>query len=352
MGTPVASTNPGNMDIAYLDLGGGRNTRKDPHAIKRNQLAVSINGWIPAANSFGKRPGNSALLAATATGSAAPGSGLVVVRFNDVSNVIVQSAGHLYAAQVTDAAFTSIATGVNSSAKLLNAAQIYDPAQTATCAFIVNGHDAPRIWEGPGNSCVSLTSASAPLNHSGSAVITPAYVMSFFNSIWYSGEPTEPTAVYISDPTAPESFTYGGNLPGAAYLGYFIGFNDGVAGGNITGIMPISASSVMIYKESAIYRMDHIGYYGDIGPWDVNLVSATVGCVSPKSLVNFDTFHVFLGQDGVYTCDGQNISQRPISDNNPDLFEGYTAAILDRTTAVGVRYGGSRYLLFYDNGGL
>jgi hypothetical protein len=276
---------------------------------------------------------------------------MATARFNDVTSVIQQNGGTIYAAQVTDTTYASIATNASTSALLLNAAQIYDPVQSANCAFLVNGKDAPRLWKGPGNTCTSLTTSAAPANHAGTSVITPAFVMSFYNSLWYAGEPTEPTGVYISDPTAPESFDYGGALPGAAYQPYLIGYNDGVAGGNITGFAPIGNSSVLIYKESAIYRMDHIGYYGDVGPWDVVLVSPTVGCVAPKSLVSFDSFHCFLGPDGVYTCDGNSVSQRPISDNNPDLFEGPNAAITTRTTAVGVRLS-SRYLLFYDNGGL
>lgn len=349
MATETATKNKGPYKVYYSDLGGGRNTRKDSHALARNELAASINTWMFAANSLSKRPGNTPAITVTgATGSGAPIVGMDRARFANVTSIIAQSNNSLYAARTSDTAYTNIGA-ISSSATPIQVAQMYDPVLSATTAFIVNGVDPPKTWKGPGFTLATV--GTAPLNHAGSATITPRCVATLNNSLWYAGEPTEPTAVYISDPNQPESFTFGGQLPGAAYLAYFVGYNDGIAGGDITRIMPLG-NAMIVYKQSAIYAFEYVGYYGDVGPWALRLLSANVGTSSPRSVVDFDTYHVFLGIDGVYTIDLQNgLSKRPISDNNPDLFDGPLAAILNRTNAVGVRYA-SKYLLFYDNGGL
>lgn len=348
MASEIAKKSRGPFKVYYPDLGGGRNTRKDSHALARNQLAASINTWMFAGHSLSKRPGSLPAISTTgATGSGQPCKGMATSRFSNITSVMVQTNNAIYAARVTDTSYTNIGS-IGGSASPIQVAQMYDPTLTATVAFIVDGVDAPKTWKGPGNSLATV--GTAPLNHSGSATITPTCVATLNNSLWYAGEPTEPTAVYISDPNLPESFTFGGQLPGASYIPYFVGYNDGIAGGNITQIMPLG-NAMVVFKQSAIYAFEYIGYYGDVGPWAVQLLSGSIGTNAPQSVVSFDTFLTFLGIDGVYTVDLQNgVSKRPISDNNPDLFDGYLAAILNRSTAVGVRYG-SKYLIFYDNGG-
>lgn len=349
MATETARRNRPPFKVLYPDLGGGRNTRKDSHAIARNQLAISLNTWMFAGHSLSKRPGNTAAITSTgATGSGAPIKGMASARFSGVTSVIAQTNNALYAARPTDTSYTNIGS-IGSNATPIWVAQMYDSTLAASAAFITNGVDKPWTWKGPGNSIAAV--GTAPLNHSGSAAITPKFCASLMNSLWYTGEPTEPTGVYISDPANPESFTFGGQLPGAAYQPYLVGYNDGIAGGDITAIVPLG-NAMIVYKQSAIYAFQYTGYYGDVGPWAVTLLSSSIGTTSPRSVVNFETFHAFLGIDGAYTVDLQNgVSKRPISDNNPDLFDGPLAAILDRTTAVGVRYG-SKYLLWYDNGGV
>jgi hypothetical protein len=347
MASEQERNNRGQFRVLYPDLGGGRNTREDSHAIQRDQLAISVNGWIEAAKSYSKRPGNIAAITANgATGSGIAIKGMAGARFGNTSYVLAQSGTALYAAATTDTSFTNIGT-LAANAGPIQAAQEYDLVVSNNAVFIVDGVDVPQLWQGPGHTIAPV--GTPPLNHAGTNPITPKYVQSLNNSIWYSGEPTEPTGIYISDPSAPETFSYGGQLPGNAFIPYLIGFNDGIAGGDITGMAPLQ-NSMIVYKQSAVYQFVYTGYYGDVGPWAVRVLSASVGMTAPRSLVSFDTFHCFLGIDGVYTCDGNTVSARPISDSNPDLFDGPTAAIQDRTTAVGVRFG-PRYMLFYDNGG-
>lgn len=336
--------------VPYLDLSGSLNTKKDAHALSRNQLATSINGWYAQGNTFSKRPGNVTMITGNgATGGGGACAGMASARYNSTTQLLVQSAGSVFQAPVSGSAWNNIGTYAGGT---IQAAQIMDPSTTQNSTFIVDGVDQPRIWNGTG-VMVACTGGTLPLNATGSAPITPAFVNTLFGSLFYAGEPTVPEAVYISDPYLPQSFTqnaltgsastYG---VGGSYIPYFAGRGDGVNGGNITGMDPLGGTMV-IYKQSAIYRFDLIGLFGD-SIWSSQLISSSVGCLSPRSLVAFDTFHVILGIDGVYTVDLVNGTRR-ISDNIPTFFDGPTADILDRTTAVGVRYG-QRYLIFYDNG--
>jgi hypothetical protein len=332
------------------------NTKKDPHALSRNQLAVSVNGWYGTGNAFSKRPGNAQLgTVPLATGSGYGAQSMTSGRFANVTWLLVQSAGTVYACAVNGSSWTSI--GSVAAGGVLRSAQLFDPSTSLDTMFCVDGKVSPRGYTG-GGSFTTLTVGNLPKNHSGAAPITPKFVSTLFSHLFYAGEPTEPSAVYISDAFKPQSFTQnaiinpGGIDTGGTYIPYFVGRNDGISGGDITGLSPIGGVGAMIvYKQAAIYRGTQIGLQGD-SVWQWVLVSASVGMVAPQSLVAFDTFHCFLGLDGVYVCDGSSVTR--ISDNVPTFFDstltGTNASILDRTTAVGVR-DGQRYLLFFDDGG-
>ena len=197
---------------------------------------------------------------------------------------------------------------------------------------------------------------NCPFNHTNAAPITPKYATTAGFYLFYSGETTEPSAVYISQPFHPQRFNISAIVDTTVvvnpYVPYLVGFNDGVRGGDVSGIEQLGQGpTVMVYKQNAIYRMDQRGFFGEMF-WAPSLVSASVGCSSPRSIVTFDSFHCFLGIDGVYQMDGS--STRRISDNVPAFFDstlnGVAATIKDRTTAVGVRHG-QRYILFIDDGG-
>lgn len=362
----------GQQYIAYLDLAGGRNTKKDPHALDRNQLSISDNTWSAQGNTIQRRPGSVSVGGISAfgggagtTGSGVSLSGMAEGRFFDVTALVVQSGDkHLYAAplqlpQSSTGGITWSKIGAISGGTIA-AAQLYDPPGVSVSPgsgspdgtlFIVNGVDTPRGWNGPGNNLFTLNTNNLPRKNGGvNAPITPKYVATLFSSLFYAGEPTDPSMVYISDPFNPELFTSNlliptANITSSTYIGAPVGRGDGVGGGVITGLAPMGGAMI-VYKESAIYALTQIGILGNLD-WGASIVSSSVGCVSPRSLVAFDTFHVFLGIDGVYVFNGST-TQR-ISDNNPDLFDGPTAQIQDRTSAIGVRMG-LRYLLFFDNG--
>ncbi|MFZ1075386.1 MAG: hypothetical protein WAN50_03375 [Minisyncoccia bacterium] len=356
--------------VAYLDLSGGRNTKRDPHALDRNQLVVSDNTWIAQGNTIAKRPGNISIaisagsfgaISAGGVGSGVGAKAMVEGRFYDVTALVVQGANsQLYGAPL---AVPAISVGLVAkwvsigaiSGGTIAAAQLFDPDKTNPngpdgSLFIVDGVDTPKYWNGPGNVLTPCVPAQLPQKTGVAAPITPKYVATLFSSLFYAGEPTDPNAVYVSNPFNPQQFTINIIAPTPStttnsYIPLYAGRGDGINGGYITGLAPLG-QSMIIYKESSIYYMYNVSLTGQM-LWATAVGSASVGMTAPKSLVPFDTFHVFLGIDGVYTFDGTNTKK--ISENNPDLFDGPAALIANRTTAVGVRYG-DRYLIWFDSG--
>jgi len=367
--------NDGNLEaqqwVAYLDLSGGRNTKKDAHALARNELAVSDNTWMAQGNTIAKRPGSISMpgISAGAFGAISAGNtglgvgfvGMVAGRFFDQTALVAQGSNNKLVGLPMNLPSISVATNSwvsigSISGGTIAAAQLFDPDPTNKngpdgSLFIVDGVDTPKYWIGPGNPLTPVVSAQLPTKSDGSGKpITPKYVATLFSSLFYAGEQTDPSMVYISNPFRPQTFNQNlvattGTITGSDYIGLPVGRGDGIGGGYITGLAPMG-SAMLAYKESAIYALTQMGILGD-SVWGASCVSASVGAVSPRSIIAFDTFQVFLGIDGVYTFDGQYT--RKISSNNPDLFDGSTAQILNRNTAVGVRQG-SRYLIFFDNG--
>jgi hypothetical protein len=352
--------------IPYRDISGGLNTRTDSHAIQRNQLILSQNGWHPAKGVFGKRPGN-INFASGATGSGAACSGMQAGRFANVTSVVAQTSSgrYLYWARVGDAGFTKITTEMGASALPINACQMFDPDNAAAnpnganTMFICNGVDPPWTWTGPtATTMLAMSGAGSqnfPQNHTDAANITPRYCATLGQTpiLFLAGEPTEPCGVYISDAFFPRRFNRSNTLSAATPSNYqpaLIGFNDGIRGGDITGLLALD-NSMIIYKQSAVYRLDFgVAVYGSVN-YASTCISNSVGAMSPRSIVGFDYHHCFLGIDGVYTTDGYNKPVK-VSANIPTFFDASlngTTAILDYTTAVGTRVGNT-YMLFYDAG--
>lgn len=345
--------------VPYLDLGGGLDTANDAHALERNQLSQSINCWYAYGKSISKRPGSTAFIAAASTGAGGVGSGIVTARFNNATYVVVQVNGNkLYAARASDTTWTLIGT-MTAGCGPIQAAQMYDGRTTANELYIVNGVDFPLVWQGPGTMVVSassLTGAQLPLNMSGSAIITPSYVTTFQNFLLYAGEPTAATAVYRSDAFFPNNFTTPASLIKVGtdpnYEPYFVGLNDGINGGNITGLMSLE-QGILIFKQAAIYSFTFTSLYGDVIFYP-QLVSASIGCLSPRSIVKFDGFGIFLGIDGVYSVSlstPPDLISEAIATYFDSSFSGYPAIITNNATAVAVRHGGKYLIWFTSNQG-
>jgi hypothetical protein len=285
-------------------------------------------------------------------------------RFLNVSTVVAQtnSGRDLYWARVGDANFTKITTQMAAGSSSINACQMFDPdtgANGSNMLFICNGRDVPWTWVGPSsNLMVAMNAAGAqnfPNNHANTAPITPKYCATLGQTpiLFMAGDGTEPCGVYISDAFFPRRYNRSNTLAAATPSNYqpaLIGFNDGIRGGDITGLLALN-NSMMIYKQSAVYRLDFgVAVYGDVN-YASTCVDNSVGNLSPRSIVGFPYFHCFLGIDGVYRTDGYSKSQN-ISANVPTFFDASltgSTVIIDRTTAVGTRVGNT-YMLFYDAG--
>lgn len=353
----------GKTFVAYLDPSGGLNTKRDVHALDRNMAAVSINMWSAYDNALSKRPGSKpAITADGGTGMAGTGTHIVATRWQvsgtaTTTFLLAQNGRNLAYAQVGSGGWTPISTSMGNGAKRIHVAQMFDPKTGQNQCFICNGVDVPWMWAGPGTTTlVPVTTGGnyLPSNAAG-GYITPRFVTTVGNNsvLVYAGEPTSPSAVYISDAFKPQQFTQSATTSNAypgSYQPYLIGFNDGVGGGSITGVSTLQGN-IIVFKESAIYRGQFAGIYSTVLGFQWQTVSAERGMVAPESLVSFDTFDVFLSLDGLYFTDGYQVQQ--ISGNVPTYFDGslngYGAICLAYSTAVAVR-SGHRYIIFYDRG--
>jgi hypothetical protein len=350
--------------VEYADPSGGLNTKRDVHALDRNMLSVSINGWPAYDNVVAKRPASAYYVTANgATGLGGTGTTIVATRWTLSGNLtttvlLAQNGRNLAFAQVGATSWTNISTTMGAGAQRIHVAQMYDPTSGVNQCFICNGVDVPWMWAGPGHTTlvsVTTTAGYLPQKLTSGSPITPRFVTTVSNNsvLVYAGESTAPTAVYISNAFYPQQFSQSATTSTAypgSYQPYLVGFNDGVNGGNITGITSLQGN-IIVFKESAIYRAQFAGIYASTYGFQFQVVSVTRGMVAPESLAPFDTYLVFLSNDGVYYTDGYVVLQ--ISASVPTFFDGslngYGALCLAYTTAVGVRTG-SRYLIFYDRG--
>jgi hypothetical protein len=339
------------------------NTKKDVHALDPTELAVSINGWPASDNVIGKRPASTYYVNTTngATGLGGTGTTIVATRWTvgglSTTVLLAQNGTKLAFAAVGSSSWTDISTTLGTGAQRIHVAQMFDPVSGVNQCFICDGVDQPFMWAGPGHTTLTQTSTGTglPGNATNGNGITPRFVTTVGNNsvLVYAGEPTSPTAVYISNAFYPQSFTQSSSsttvYPGS-YQPYLIGFNDGVNGGNITGITSLQGN-IICFKESAIYRGQFVNVYSTTYGFQWQTVSANRGMVAPESLAAFDTYLVFLSNDGVYYTDGYQ--QQQISSNVPTFFDGslngYGPLCLSYPTAVGVRCG-SRYVIWYDRG--
>lgn len=360
----------GSKIIPYMDLGGGLNTRAEPHAVQRNELTVSINGWPAFDQSISLRPGS---IPIGNSGTGKPCVSLHAARFNDTTYVVeVKKGGAVFAGLAAPGATFTLIGHVNANVVFTTAAQMFDPTVTPTgaqCLFICDGLSIPQYWAGPGKTLQPVAFGAntqtqsppgwgLPAKPGGEFPITPQYVTTLGNNshLFYSGDPSVPNGVYISDPFYPQAFnspamqvdaTGGKRGANDPFIPAIIGNNDGVEGGPITGLKSLG-SVMVVFEQCAVYYMTNTTLLGEIPAWQVVQVSNNRGCQSPRSIVAFDTFITFLAIDGVYATDANSVWQ--ISGDVPSFFDssltGQPAIIANKTTAIGCRHG-TRLLLFF-----
>lgn len=359
-----------NRFVPYRQLDGGLNTLDAPSELDRNELAILQNAWYSYGKNLSKRPGSTQVATALPDGGMV--TSMVSCRFASVTYVIVQSShNNIYAAAVTAGSWPAAIGTVTGGT--LRGAQMYDANTGKDTVFLVTGQDTPQMWQGPATSLVAVAtgnpSAGKLPNKPGTGAastnpITPAYVATLGNNshLFYSGDPSAPSSVYVSDPFQPELFStpamqadpYGYTGSGGTFNPAIIGFNDGVDGGNITALQTLGYAMV-VFKQSAIYVMFQTQLLGNVA-WQVANVSPSRGALSPRSVVAFDQFICFLSIDGIYLTHGnpeENLANQKISANVPSYFDssrfGQPALINNRANAVAVRYA-NRYIIWIDVG--
>lgn len=218
-----------------------------------------------------------------------------------------------------------------------------------------------------GTITINQAHAYLPNNGTNTAPITPKYVATLGNNshLFYSGEPTAPSAVYISNPFFPQRFENNAQQVSpynGKYLPAIIGLNDGVEGGAIVGMGGLQGAMIIV-KESAVYKMVMQVLLGEVPIWQVIQISSR-GSTSPRSIVFFEingtTFFTYLSIDGIYLNDGN--ASKKLTGGVPTFFDatrqGGQCLITDRTTAIGGRHGNKLLLSFaisaigYNEGGL
>lgn len=309
--------------LVLNNLQGGWSTRSFPHQIRDNQLSVLDNFAHERDNIWTVRPGNINY----GSGSGQTGSGvasLAATRFYFGASTItgqlcVQSGGHLYTGNDTTGAFTSVGTGM-STTQPATFAQMYDPDNLSganTTLFICDGSRTPRRWDGTNFAAVQQGGVFLPNGVQSGSPITPLYATDWNYSLCYANEPTDQTALWISDQLRPERFTATAitDTAGSTYIPYYPGGKNSALGA-ITGIRQYGAFLIVFFTAGVVTAVN-TGSYGAF-QYIFTTISRNTGCTSPRSIVAMDYGIIFFGGDRFYVTDGFGVY--PLPDEVPTLY--------------------------------
>ena len=356
---PVKGSSQG-FYVVIDRLDQGWSTRTFPHLLNDRQLYVADNVVFNRDGLVSKRPGN--ILYGGGAGTTGTGRpSLSGTRFYPVvgsPQLIVHSGTQLFKGNDATGAFTQIGTGLSASS-YANFVQFYDPDMStgaATALVVCDGVRIPQLYDGvnfvPVRTAPIAGSNTLPLNRAGTAPITPHYCHNWREHLVYAGEPTEPTAVYISDALRPERFNGYGlvDSAGTPYTAYFPSGRDGDHG-VVTGLASVGPYLVVFYT-SAVAVGINTGTYGAY-QYTWQIISTATGCPSPRSIVGFEGYVVFFGGDRFYATNGSSIA--PLPDEIPSVYgnssqSAFPSELKGKGTVVGSRRGG-QYLAAYDNFG-
>jgi hypothetical protein len=371
----LGSENTFRIHVDKLD--GGWSTRTIPTQLPDNKLAIADNVVYSQDGLVSKRPGNIPYGSVNALPSTVYGSGaiygqgelyeyaghlgsgqpiLALTRFypNVRAHGILyaQSGGQLWQGNDANGSWTAVAGITLSSTRAACFTPMYDPDMStgaATALFITDGVHLPQIYDGTNVAAVQTGGVFLPNGRTG-APITPLYSCNWDYHLCYAGEPTEPSALYISDALRPERFTGVNYIDSAlsSYVPYYPAGRDGALG-RITGIVPLNAV-LLIFFEQGVVIASNTGSYGAT-QYQFSRLSSIVGAVSPRSIVAMDSAVFFFGGDRFYATDSQSIA--PLADDLPSLYTHTSRSISppeisDACTVVGVRRG-SQYWACYDS---
>lgn len=336
-------------------LQGGWSTRSFPHAIKDSQLQTLDNFVHLRDNIWSVRPGNIFY----GSGSGQTGSGaasLAGTRWyfgspTITGQLVVQSGGNLYTGNDTTGAFTQVGTTM-STTQAATFAQMYDPDNLSapnTTLFICDGTRTPRRWDGTNFAAVQQGGVFLPNGAQSGVPITPLYVGDWNYSLVYGCEPTDQTALWISDQLRPERFTATAitDTAGSTYIPYYpAGKNSSL--GVMTGFRQFGPYLIVFFT-SGIVTGINTGSYGSF-QYIWQTISRTTGCTSPRSIVAMDFGVCFFGGDRFYVTDGNAVY--PMPDELPTVYSNDNISqqppeIANATTVCAARNGLS-YMASYE----
>lgn len=337
----------------------GWSTRTYPHLLPPQYLYIANNVVYYRDGIVSKRPGNIYY----GSGNGKTGSGVAansMTRYYQSTVavpsglLVVQSGSHLYKGLDSNGTFTALSSSNNTCASTSNItwAQMYDPDAPgggATCLFICDGVNTPKVYNGFNTAVVNTGTYIAqglaaagnwlPNNPLGNP-ITPAYVCTWDYHLVYAGEPTDPSALYISDALRPSRYN-GYALTDSAATPYTQYYPNGRNGdlGVITGIVPWGQNLLIFYTSGIIVGVN-TGQYGAF-EYEFYRLSATRGCKSPRSIVAMDMGICYFGGDAFYITDGNYVFRMP--DELPTVYSNTAKSarpplIQNPATLFGVRH--------------
>lgn len=253
-------------------------TVKPDHLLEDGESpSVSNVDFSRAVGRLTKRRGHSLLY--TALGGASPISGLgEFVQSNGTTTVVASSDDTIYRLSGSGT-WTSIFTTAGLNGAAVNFETYND------LLIIVSANITTQKWSGSGSSS----------NLGGTPPANVKYVRAHRNRVWMANSSAGASRLHYSAFDNPEDWTTAGD---AGFLD--IGKNDGE---QITGIASIGANLV-VFKQNSTWVVKN----GTPATFTPVKVSATVGCVAPRSIVECEGFAMFLSNSGVYAANEGGVS--------------------------------------------
>lgn len=340
--------------VALQSLDGGLNTRAYPHTLQDRFLSVADNAVFLRDGLVSKRPGN-AYYGGSVNGATGGGSAILsLARFYPASGspiLVAQSGVNLYSGNDGTGAFTLINGGMTAGARA-QYCQMFDPDMTSGAApalFICDGKRIPQQWDGTNFVPVQTGGTFLPNSPTTGLPIKPKYCCDWGYHMVYAGDDSDPTGLYIADALRPQRFT-GTSYVDSATTSYIPFYPAGRSGkmGNITGLVPMSADTLLVFFTNGIVTCTNTGSYGAF-EFAFTILSRSVGCPSPYSIVPFDSFCVFFGGDRFYAASPAGVY--PLPDRVPTIYarnaqSAYPPEIYDITKVVAVRHN-TQYIASY-----
>ena len=301
--------------VLYADFSGGINTEAGPYLVAENECQDARNITASPLGSFKKRNGFSRHSAikdgSTVLLDGAPHSLFAVNLpteyllaagnyYNNSNDAIVRIAGNGAAIALKTNATANkrweFVQGPKGEPNNSNTAIVEGPI------YGINGNDAPIQWDGTSNSvsawtATGYTDQSPPQDH---PIKNCTMLIYSQDKLWAAGDPRTGYSgrVYSSGlnaaDTAPDPCNWDSNLT------IDIEPDDGEL---ITGLGTIGPY-VLVFKNRKTYVIDN--------PADLTyrVVSSSIGCVAPRSVVETSSGTFFLSEDmGVCVTDGTTITK-------------------------------------------